>query len=82
MPIWSGPGSTCGRSAAKAVETFRLQTPEEVVLDVEKGTALLHRLPNTGKGLMQILANFIRNALKFTPKGIRHGGILNANGTG
>ena len=52
----------------EAVETFRLQTPEEVVLDVEKGqpscTVCLYR-----QGLMQILANFIRNSLKFTPKG-------------
>ncbi len=50
------------------VETFRLQTPEGVVLRVEKG------LPSCivcayRQGLTQIVANFIRNALKFTVKG-------------
>ena len=52
----------------EAVETFRLQAPEGVVLRVEK------RLPSCTvceyrQGVMQILANFIRNALKFTTKG-------------
>jgi len=52
----------------EAVETFRLQAPEGVVLRVEKGlpscTVCEYR-----QGVMQILANFIRNALKFTTKG-------------
>lgn len=52
----------------EAVETFRLQAPEGVVLRVEK------RLPSCTvceyrQGVMQILANFIRNALKFITKG-------------
>ncbi len=52
----------------EAVETFRLQAPEGVVLRVEENlpscTVCEYR-----QGLMQILANFIRNALKFTTKG-------------
>lgn len=52
----------------EAVETFRLQAPEGVVLRIEKGlpscTVCEYR-----QGVMQILANFIRNTLKFTTKG-------------
>lgn len=52
----------------EAVETFRLQAPEGVVLRIEKGlpscTVCEYR-----QGVMQILANFIRSTLKFTTKG-------------
>lgn len=52
----------------EAVDSFRLQTPEGVLLRLEEN------LPSctvcmSKQGLLQIVTNFIRNALKFTTEG-------------
>ena len=48
--------------------TFRLQTAEGVALRMEKGLPSL-TLEEDKHGLLQILGNFARNAVKFTTKG-------------